>query len=145
MIALTLLLFIIIVVMAVLPIDENGKLSYALLVVLGVLLFVLAGFRKGSQFPDYSSYLILYEDIKSGDVIVELSFLYIAKLVHFIFNNVLFLFLIYALIGVSLKLKSIRQLTDLWLLSLVVYASNFFILHEMIQIRVGVYAGFLLL
>ena len=116
-----------------------------ILIFLGVLLVLLAGFRIGSQFPDYSSYLVLYEQVKSGDALVELSFICISKIVAFLFNNVLFVFLIYALIGVTLKLVAIKQLTDLWLLSLVVYVANFFILHEMIQIRAGIASAFLLL
>lgn len=145
MILLTFLLFFISALLALLPINPNGKLSYCLFITLGALLVLLSGFRIGSRFPDYESYLILYDDIKTGDVIVELSFLYVAKFVHFVFNNVSILFLIYALLGVSLKLLAIRKLTDLWLLSIAVYAANFFILHEMIQIRAGVAAAFLLL
>jgi hypothetical protein len=144
-VVLTFLIFLITVLLAFLPINHTGKLSKIFLIAIGVILVLFSGFRIGSQFPDYSSYLILYEDIKSGDVIVELSFVFIAKFVHFVFNNVLFVFLIYALLGVSLKLAAIKQLTNLWLLSVVVYVGNFFILHEMIQIRVGVAAAFLLL
>lgn len=145
MILLTFFLFFIIALAALLPINPIGKISYGILLITGTLLILLSGFRVGSQFPDYSSYLILYEDAKTNDAIVELSFLYISKFVYFIFNNVAFLFLTYALIGVSVKIIAIKKLTNLWLLSLVVYASNFFILHEMVQIRVGVAAAFLLL
>lgn len=145
MIALTITLFIIVAILGVLPINSTGKLSQVFLLALSLVLVLLSGFRNGDQFPDYSAYLIMYDDIKTDEVIVEPSFLLIANIVHFVFNNVLFLFVIYALIGVSIKLTAIKQLTDLWLLSLVVYVSNFFILHEMIQIRAGVAAAFLLL
>jgi len=145
LITVTLIIFLLAAILALLPISSPGKISYILSGLLGGLLVLVSGFRIGSHFPDYSSYLILYDDIKTGDVIVEVSFQYIAKFVQLVFDNVLLLFFIYALIGVSLKIIAIKQLTDLWLLSLVVYIGNFFILHEMIQIRVGVASGFLLL
>ena len=57
----------------------------------------------------------------------------------------IYLFLLFAILGVSFKLIAIKQLTELWFLSLILYLSNFFILHEMTQIRAGVASAFLLL
>lgn len=145
MIILTLSLFFIAALLAFLPGNPHGKLNNIISIILALLLVLLSGLRNGSQLPDYNSYLILYDDIKTGEAIVEPSFLYISKFVYFIFDDVLFLFIIYAVIGVFLKFRAIKQLTNLWLLSMAVYVSNFFILHEMIQIRAGVAAGFLLL
>jgi len=46
-------------------------------------------------------------------------------------------FFTFALVALSLKFISIGKLTNLFFLTLVVYFSNFFLLHEMTQIRVG--------
>lgn len=51
---------------------------------------------------------------------------------------VLLAFMVYALLGLSVKLLAIQRLSGFFFLSLVVYYSNFFFLHEMTQIRVGV-------
>jgi hypothetical protein len=54
-------------------------------------------------------------------------------------------FLIIALIAITLKIYAISKLTDLALLSMLVYFSHFFILHEMTQIRAGVASAIILL
>jgi hypothetical protein len=55
------------------------------------------------------------------------------------------MFIVFAALGVSIKLIAIQQLSNFWLLSIAVYISFNFLYHEMIQIRAGVAAGFLLL
>jgi hypothetical protein len=125
------------------PKDALNK--YILYTLIGFVLIVIAAFRSEEGNPDYANYKEIYEDARTGDVLVEFSYVFISHIVQFIFDNILFLFLIYAIIGVYLKLTAIKQLTDLWFLSLLIYVSNFFILHEVIQIRVGVASGFLLL
>src|ERR1035437_4338069 len=76
---------------------------------------------------------------------IEISFSFIRYLVQHTFDNPVFLFLIYAFLGVYFKFTSIKQLSQLGLISLAIYVSNFYILHEMTQIRVGVASGLLLL
>jgi hypothetical protein len=109
-----------------------------------ILLILLAAFRDGNAVRDYNGYVSVYK--KESTYLIEISFYIIAWLVnHVFFNNVIFLFVIYAILGVSLKAKAIRELTALYFLSLVIYISSFYILHELTQIRAGVAAGFLLL
>ena len=60
-------------------------------------------------------------------------------------TNFIIIFALYALLGVSVNLYAIRKLTDLEFLSLFIYYSNMFFLHEMTQVRAGVAIGFLLL
>jgi hypothetical protein len=109
----------------------------------GMLLLILSIYRDGSSTRDYLGYVDLYN---RTDQQVELSFYIIGRVVKNIFcNNVLFLFLIYAIIGICLKLKAVQQLSTFWAFSMLIYISNFFILHELTQIRVGVASGFMLL
>lgn len=144
MVAILFSLFFLFSLIAFFPPKENLN-RICIFFFLGFILIVVAGFRSEEGNPDYVVYKQLYEDARTGEAIVELSYVCISNIVQVTFDNVLFLFLVYAVIGVSLKLTAIKQLADLWFLSLVVYVGNFFILHEVIQIRVGVASGFLLL
>jgi len=67
------------------------------------------------------------------------------------FNDIFFsgdvhtFFLIFATLGISIKFLAIKKISKMPLLSVIVYLSMYFILHEMTQIRVGVAAGIFLL
>lgn len=108
----------------------------------------VAGFRNGDAMPDYASYAGYYNYIINGQFsyFIEMSFVLIAKISNTIlYNESIILFVIYAIIGVTLKAHAIRKISPLFFYSLVIYISNYFILHEMIQIRVGVASAFILL
>lgn len=125
---------------------KNERIKNILYVILGVIIILFAGFRDGEKVNDYLVYIELYNHSNySFDLIVEITYILISKFVYNVFNDTLYLFVIYAILGVLLKLFAIKQLSDLWVLSIVIYLSYFFILHEMTQIRAGVAAGFLLL
>jgi len=114
-----------------------------------IILILVAGFRdsKGIH-ADYLSYAGYYISVVNGNLtyFIEISFVYIAKLSNLILsNNSIMLFVLYALIGVSLKAYAISKLSKFFLFSLVIYVSNYFIIHEMIQIRTGVASAFILL
>jgi hypothetical protein len=71
------------------------------------------------------------------------AIIYISKV---IFNEyILGVFIIYALLGVGLKLYAIRTLSYLPVLSLCIYIYIYFILHELTEIRVGVASAIFLL
>jgi hypothetical protein len=67
------------------------------------------------------------------------------------FNDIFFsgdvytFFLIFATLGISIKFLAIKKISKMPLLSVIVYLSIYFILHEMTQIRAGVAAGLFLL
>ncbi len=123
---------------------KDYSLRYFIFVFLGLCLSFAAGIREG--WSDYQNYVNGYHYAVAGDIgALEVSFFLISRFVDFIFGNILGLFIIYGAIGVFLKLISIKQLTELWFLSLIIYVSNFYILHELIQMRAGVASGFLLL
>jgi hypothetical protein len=104
---------------------------------------LLAGLRGEGVDKDYDSYVIMFN---VSDFAVEPTFTLISSFVQtFLSSNILYLFLIYAALGVTIKCIAIKQLTELWFLSLIIYCSYFFMLHEMTQIRAGVASAFLLL
>jgi hypothetical protein len=117
---------------------KKSKILYKIFV---ICLICVAGFRNGVTMPDYQAYTDYYGLIVDGqlDDFLEPSFIYISKLSNLILEkNAVVMFVIYAIIGVSLKAYAIQKLSHLWFYSLVIYISNYFILHEMIQIRAGV-------
>ncbi len=114
---------------------------------LGLLLIFVAGLRIGDKMPDYQTYIGMYQQIAGGSFsyFIEISFVYIAEFANYIAKGQAgLLIFIYAVIGVSVKLFSIKKLSKLYFFSLVIYISNYYILHEMIQIRAGVATGFVL-
>ncbi|WP_369769581.1 EpsG family protein [Flavobacterium sp. WC2416] len=112
--------------------------------VLGLVLILIAGFRSEVVDRDYANYVTYFHE--QDYLAVEPAFVVISKCINsYLGSNPIYLFVLFATIGVSFKSIAIRQLTELWFLSLVIYLSNFFILHEMTQIRAGVASAFLLL
>lgn len=143
MIFIVLILFFIITVIACFP-PETRILRITFFLLLAFLLIIIAGFRPGESFRDYDMYVWMFEN--QSDAIVEPAFLILSSFCLNIFgNNTIYIFIIFACLGVSLKFIAIKQLTTLWFLSVLIYFSHFFILHEMTQIRAGVASSLLLL
>ncbi len=115
---------------------------------IGILLILIAGFRPIGIDGDSLNYVgILGVDISNANFIdKEPMFWMINELNKYLFGgNEQTFFLIFAIIGVALKILAIRQLSLLPFYSIFVYISLYFILHEMTQIRVGVAAAIFLL
>lgn len=106
------------------------------------LLVIAAGFRS-SQYLDYINYK---QGFYTGVENFEITFDVIRAIAQqFSLKDYHWLFLIYALLGVSAKYLAIKKLSPLFYYSLAIYISYFYILHELIQIRAGVAAGICLL
>lgn len=114
---------------------------------LGAGLILLAVFKQGEGLPDYQGFVENIEgDTETTLEIKEPAFFAIRWVAdRFPGQRVLVALLLYALLGVATKLAAIRRLTDLWFLALAVYISNFYMLHDLIQVRAGVASGLLLL
>jgi hypothetical protein len=111
-----------------------------------VLLTFISGFRPSECCSDYSTYVDYYDNIDTHSFIeLEPTFFLISSISKVIFNSSIGVFLIYAVIGVLSKGFAIKKLSSLYLLSLIIYSSTFFLLHEMTQIRVGIASSILLL
>lgn len=114
----------------------------------GVMLILLAGLREIGIDPDsdgYESYY--YAPTSTLLVAVEVSFILIRNICFALSEDVHLLFLLYALLGVGLKLWAIPKYckNDMWLLMLFVYGCYYYELHETTQIRTGVLSGLMLL
>lgn len=110
---------------------------------LGAVLFLFAGLRDGDYVPDYKIYEWVYND----DMFVfEPTFTVISVIVRWFFGGgIIWLFLIYAALGVWIKLVAIRKLTPFVFLSLLVYVSDFYVLQELVQMRASMATGIFLL
>jgi hypothetical protein len=108
------------------------------------LLICVAGF-SGNVSRDHAYYLLGYKNVLNGKYVGEYSFKLIVLLVNKLFHNSLYLFLIYAILGVTLKAIAIKRLTKFWFFSLLIYFSFYFFLHEMTQLRAGVASAIILL
>jgi hypothetical protein len=143
------LLVIIFLLLSGLTILDFIKTNYKnlIFILIGVLLFFVAGFRPADVDRDYQNYVdFFYQNPTIKDSVLEPSFIIISSFVHtFLFGQALYLFIIYALIGVTLKMIAIKQLSNFQFTSLLIYFSYLFILQDMTQIRAGVATGLLLL
>lgn len=117
-----------------------------------LLLFLLAGSRSEFVDRDYKSYLFTFHNLLSSKeyfsngtyLIYEPLYYFIPFLSNKFFNSFYLVFVLFAFLGVWLKLKSF-YLTNSYLLSILLYCNTWFLLHEMTQIRAGVAIGFLCL
>lgn len=114
------------------------------------LLTVLAGFRGRGVSRDYENYLESIDIIKAGGDIIEFSepgFKIITNFSSFFSESYILVFIIYALLGVFFKYLAILKISGLRFsyLAILIYYSNFYLFHEMTQIRIGVASGLFLL
>ena len=99
-------------------------------------LVLMAGYRDGFRYADYGNYVNAFY---YGSEHVEFSFHLLSDIANRIdHGNYYVLFLLYALLGVSLKSIGIWRMSSFPYASMAMYVSFFYILHELIQIRVGV-------
>lgn len=103
-----------------------------------------------SDYKNYENYFYSFDN-KIIQLTVEQSFLLIAEFVYRHGGTMHTMIWIFAFISIPLKLYAVRKMTDgtCFLLSLLVYASNYFQLHDCEQIRLaagmafGMYAMYL--
>ncbi len=125
------------------------------LIVIAVVLILIAGFKPIGVDMDSITYAQIFNQVGSpvnyfkdyqNNSFLEPAYYLIPSIITNYFSlNILWVFVIFAILGVSLKFIAISRLTDFTFLSVLVYFSNFFFLHELTQIRAGVASGILLL
>ncbi|MDK9356977.1 EpsG family protein [Lelliottia wanjuensis] len=127
--------------------QHNSKLQLFVLCAVSLLLFLIAGFRPIGIDNDsltYQAEILAFH--KGTSEIKEPIFLLFCYINDIFFNeSVRSVFVMYALFAVFLKTYAIAKYSTNILLSLLVYAGMFFILHDMTQIRVGLASAFFLL
>lgn len=126
----------------------NLRTSSFIIICFGLTLILLAGLKPIGIDRDSFNYVnmikasINYEDL----YLREPAFNVIQILNNLVFNkNTTTFFLVFAILGVSLKLKAILRSSLYPFLSLAVYIFFYYILHDFTQIRVGVASALFLL
>lgn len=131
-----------------LPFSLRINKKTLVLFTVALLLIFIAGFRPiglDRDSPNYVSLLnIPFSQANFLDK--EPAFWMLVEINRVLFSsNERTFFLIFAIIGVSLKILAINRLSSMPFLSLWAYICLYFILHEMTQIRAGVASGIFLL
>ena len=142
MLLLLLILFVGIGILAFVEERLSPTVRNMLFVVMVTTMALVAGLRPYDFDRDYSSYVDLYRN--GFDVTMEVTFMCIVTFVQTVYDDVVLMFVIYALLGMLFLYLAIRRLTDLWFYSLLIYVGTYYLLHEMNQIRVGVASGLFL-
>lgn len=119
--------------------EKKDKYVFVIYVLAAVAMFLLAGFKPIGVDRDSLLYLSYYNGLSTTDV--EPSFGVIAAIARNLFGTPQFVFIIYALLSVSTRAYGITRLTDLWLISLLVWLSNLYLIQDLTQIRAAVSMG----
>lgn len=122
----------------------RDKYKTYILISLGLALVLMAGFKDVYSVKDAANYEYFYQNYDDPILMkgLEFSYVLISLLLHHITKNAIAIFLFYASIGVGLKFVAIKKLSpSLLFLPLLAYLSNFYMLHELTQIRAGVASG----
>ena len=123
---------------------KNTIVKNIVIIGISIILILVAGLREKGMDSDYYVYRNFWRTRKLlGNV--EYSF-YILR--NFIKNTLALdfqsLLLVFAFLGVSVKVSAIRLVSPVLWGSMLIYFSHYFILHEFTQIRIGVATGFVL-
>ena len=105
------------------------KDNYITIIFICLMLILFAGLRSNNIDRDYNGYEAYYNSVINNGwqaTLVEPSFSLISVTVDFFFGNFKYLFLLYAILGVLLKVRGITLLSNNWLLSVLLYFPNYF-------------------
>lgn len=146
MIGILLIVFFLVFVAALLEERMESQRLYAL-VFIGVVLVLCAGLKEVGFDNDSENYDYAFSHPDDPYLLItmEYSFLLISQLVGALTSDVHVMFFLYAGVGITLKLLAIRRLSELWFLPILVYLGNYFLIHDLTQIRACVVSGLLLL
>lgn len=131
-----------------LPFSLRINKKTLVLFTVALLLIFIAGFRPIGLDRDSPTYVSLLNIpfSQANFLDKEPTFWMLVEINRVLFSsNERTFFLIFAIIGVSLKILAINRLSSMPFLSLWAYICLYFILHEMTQIRAGIAAGIFLL
>ena len=124
-------------------IGERQKIFLYFLI--GSSLILIAGLREVGSTPDTYEYEeMFYGKNTFIEETTEPTFLFISSVLKNFSLGVNALFLTYAFISIVVHLPILWKLSRLPLVTLTIYISYYFMMQEMVQMRAGVAAGFLL-
>lgn len=118
-----------------------------LYILMGFVMVLIAGLREIGLDPDSENYEYSFQHYyQSSEMgMVEPSFTLISAVLNVFTDNVHLLFLVYAFLGVTIKLYAFKKHLQCIFVPMMLYISFYFVLHEMTQIRAGVVSALFLL
>lgn len=127
------------VMLAFFSCSEKKQKLYKLAI---AIIFVFCAFRGANVDRDHLNYMDLIQ-ISANDLSypIEIAFKIISYISVNIFKSTLIVFVFFAFLAMYFKSGFISRLSPYPMLSLLVYYSNTYIVHEMTQIRIGVAGG----
>lgn len=118
--------------------EKTKKYNYAIYITFGLLLVLFAGFREIGADKDSIQYQEYFLNPSNPIFSVEYTFFYISEFLYNYSSDVHILFVVYALIAISIKFFFFRKFSDSFYLPVIIYIGYFFMMQEMTQIRAGV-------
>lgn len=143
------IVFALAVIVAILILLEDHIWTYRIPIylILCLILVLVAGFKDMDSVNDSYNYEYIFENYDDPLLAkgVEFSYLWISRILYHCFQDVHSIFLLYAFLGVSLKFIAFRKLSPIIFLPILFYISNYYLLHDLTQIRAAVASGFFIL
>lgn len=127
--------------------EETKKYNIYIYIGICIILVVCAAFKEigfDNDSENYEYYFTNYDD-PLLEIGVEYSFLLISRIANWFTDDVHVMFLLYGGAGVVIKMIAFRRLSDQWFIPVIVYMGNFYLLHDMTQIRAALVSGLFLL
>jgi hypothetical protein len=113
-----------------------------------LVLLIVAAFRDGSYFHDYSNYVNHIDNFDFSwreFASKEVGFVLISAFSKLFLNSAGVFFFVFAFFSLAVKYYVFKNMRDRFYFSLYIYVCLFFIPHELTQIRVSVAASFFML
>lgn len=121
----------------------NDKLL--LYVAFGIVMIFIAGMRAVGSTPDTEAYAMYFDTNSELALILhEPTFRFFINALQSSSLGVNALFFVYAIISIPIHLALFWKVSKVPLLTLTIYISYYYMMHEMVQIRAGVAAGLFL-
>lgn len=143
------ILFLLFFVVFVLSLIEDHIQHYrrGLYVTLTIILILCAAFKEIGFDNDSEQYQYLFFNHDNPYVLisVEYSFVLLSRFTQLFTDDVHCMFLIYGGLGVIMKMVAFRRLSELYFLPIIVYLGNYYVLHDLTQIRACMVSGLFLL
>lgn len=123
--------------------DRDKKIIYMLL---GIVMILIAGLREVGSTPDTETYEEMFYSKEDSMILLvtEPSFRQISAFLHSLSLGVNALFLVYAIISIPIHLTALWRISRIPFLTLTIYISYYYMMHDMVQMRCGVAAGLFL-
>lgn len=127
--------------------ERLEKYTTTLYLALGVILILYAGLRPIGFDNDSDMYEYFYLNNNDNRLIllVEPSFMWLSRFFNSFTDDLHPLLMLYAIVGITLKMMAFRKLSDLLFLPLLIYIGKYYLLQDMTQIRAAVVTGLFLL